>query len=1145
MTWCRIHAISSQILLTWSIGVLKKLFDDKIVRQCYSKRTVQRGYCSETLTPTKMRVLNVAEKNDAAKSIADLMSRGGYRKREGFSRFNKIYEYNYNIFGQNCTMTMTSVSGHLLNYEFVGMYKKWNGCNPVALFDAPVQKFCPDDYKDIKRTLEREIRGCSTLVIWTDGDREGENIGFEIIQVCKAVKPNIRVLRARFSEITPRAIDQACRNLAPPDQNINDAVDVRTELDLRIGAAFTRFQTLRLQKVFPNVLGEQLISYGSCQFPTLGFVVERYKQVEAFIPEPFWKIRVTHKVEEGLAEFNWKRVKLFDHTAVLALYMHCLETPIATVVDVRSKSKSKWRPTALDTVELEKLASRKLRISAKETMKIAEKLYTSGFISYPRTETNIFPEDFNLPGLVQNQVQDPNWGAFAARVLEQGPNPRNGKKSDQAHPPIHPTKYTNNLHGNEAKVYEFIVRHFLACLSQDAQGMETTIEIDVAEEKFTVAGLMIIARNYLDVYPYDRWNAKIIPVMQTGQQFMPTAIEMNQGETSAPALLTEADLIALMEKHGIGTDATHADHIETIKSRVYVGLENDRFVPGELGIGLVDGYNKMGYQMSKPNLRAELENDLKLICEGRRNKDAVLQEQIRKYREVFVEALNQASKLDEALSQYFGDAQTVRSAEILPQVSFPVMPCPVCRQDMILRAKRDNKGFFLSCMGFPDCKTAIWFPDGVLSAEVTEHICETCKPGPVHKLRLKFKRGSVLPSIPLDCIGCIAGCDPDFAELFRLSLPAGGQGPTSGNQARSNTGNNRNNTGNPARPNSGNQRPNNNDSGYGSSFGSANSSRGGSQNNSRSFLGQNNNLGGPNSRPSNNQNRLTNNTRFPAPKPPTNTNSNSYHTNANNFFGSNTTNQNVGSKVNSGGQASNQGFGSNTSNRGGPTYNQGGRMPFTPISMNNNGSGNSSGDGDAIVCNCGEDARSLTVRKDGPNQGRQFYGCAKPKEASCGFFLWADDQHQDTKNKNDYGNDSSTTNYGSNSNTSAWTNTGYQPPRPGGDSDGGGVKCQCGLDATSRTVQKDGPNKGRQFHCCSKPMGDQCRFFEWVDENTGGGGGFGGNNLPGPGRGGGAAGRGIKRKTSTTAQPGTRKKRSCGLCGEEGHTRKTCRQKDD
>lgn len=188
-------------------------------------------------------------------------------------------------------MVMTSVSGHLLNYEFISTYRGWQSCNPLALFDAPVVKSCPKDYEAVKKTLEREIRSCQGLIIWTDCDREGENIGFEIIKVCTDVKPQLRIYRAKFSEITAASVFRALRSLGQANKNVSDAVDVRQELDLRTGAAFTRLQTLRLQQVFPEKLAQKLISYGSCQFPTLGFVVERYQAIEDFIPEAFWRIK--------------------------------------------------------------------------------------------------------------------------------------------------------------------------------------------------------------------------------------------------------------------------------------------------------------------------------------------------------------------------------------------------------------------------------------------------------------------------------------------------------------------------------------------------------------------------------------------------------------------------------------------------------------------------------------------------------------------------------------------------------------------------------------------------------------------------------------------------------------------------------------
>jgi DNA topoisomerase III len=194
--------------------------------------------------------------------------------------------------GQNTKFVFTSVSGHLLALEFNSAYKGWQSCNPEQLFEAPVIKYCPENFVKIKNTLEREIRTCNGLIIWTDCDREGENIGYEIIDVCQAVKRNISIHRAKFSDMTAASITRAVNNLIQPDERVSHAVDVRTELDLRIGAAFTRFQTLRLQKVFPGILeGNDLVSYGSCQIPTLGFVANRFREIEQFQVKKFWKIK--------------------------------------------------------------------------------------------------------------------------------------------------------------------------------------------------------------------------------------------------------------------------------------------------------------------------------------------------------------------------------------------------------------------------------------------------------------------------------------------------------------------------------------------------------------------------------------------------------------------------------------------------------------------------------------------------------------------------------------------------------------------------------------------------------------------------------------------------------------------------------------
>ncbi|CAH1794681.1 unnamed protein product [Owenia fusiformis] len=1063
----------------------------RIIHVSYKLLQVSRSF---TTKPTMVRVLNVAEKNDAAKSISDIMSRGGYRRRDGFSVYNKIYEFDYNLMGQNVTMTMTSVSGHLLGLEFTGQNRKWHGCSIQNLFEAPVVKECPENFIDIKHTLEREVRGCQKLVIWTDGDREGENIGFEIIQVCTAVKPNIQVFRARFSEITPQAIARACANLQPPNKNISDAVDVRQELDLRIGAAFTRFQTLRLQKVFPDVLSNQVISYGSCQFPTLGFVVERYKQMQQFIAEPFWKIKVIHTSEDGTCEFSWKRVRLFEQTAVLVLYQHCLDDPLARVIEIKTKPKSKWRPVALDTVEMEKLGSRKLRIGAKETMKIAESLYTKGFISYPRTETNQFPKDLDLNALVQLQTADPNWGGFAANLLQTGATPRNGKKTDNAHPPIHPIKYTDSLRGNDAKLYEFIVRHFLACCSQDAQGQETTVEIDIAQERFTVSGLMILARNYLEVYPFDKWSDKVVPRLQQNETFQPTSIEMVDGETSAPSLLTEADLISLMEKHGIGTDATHAEHIEKIKERLYVGVGNDgRFLPGELGMGLVEGYDAMGFEMSKPHLRSELEADLSRICDGIKNKDVVLQEQVNKYKEVFMAAADQANRIDEALAAYFGEAQEYTPQNDGAAMSQPVMQCSICNSDMQLRTKKDGNGYFISCSGYPQCKNAIWLPSSVVSVEVSNTHCEQCRSRP-RLLDFKFRRGSMPPSIPSQYTGCIGGCDDDLIE----SLDIKHQLNRTANQI--NTQQNR--TQNARTQNNGTQNtrqgidmnPPRNIGGRGANMGGRGGNNGGR---GRTIGGRDSNGHGGNNQNTRGFGNNTQNTR--------------------NFSGA-----------------------SNASTRGGGDASRGRgvmRPPLQPVSRGGEGDGENS-----TVCNCGEDAVERTVRKEGPNTGRKFYACGKGQEGGCGFFLWTDQDGGGGGGGGGAGGDRGVG--GGQAQNNQQQGHRYNRDRGPADysadnQDDEEVKCNCNQPAKSLTVQKEGPNQGRPFYGCMKPRNEgQCGFFQWGDQPAnpnppGGRGGYSrGGMQPGGYRGG--------YQRSGGGGQATRGKRKCSVCHNEGHTKNKC-----
>jgi len=261
-------------------------------------------------------------------------------------------------------------------------------------------------------------------------------------------------------------------------------------------------------------------------------------------------------------------------------------------------------------------------------------------------------------------------------------NPKAGKENDNSHPPIHPTKHTSNFTSpQERQVYELVVRHFLACCSDDAIGAQTDIEIDIAGEIFYTSGLMILERNFLDIYKYMNWADRDIPAYQVGELFIPAAIEMQEGRTEPPQLLTEAELIELMDKNGIGTDATIAQHIQTILKRQYAEKHEQYFVPTTLGtwwrwrswrphkaawwltrsyvsvdwpgLALVAAYENAGLNMTQPQLRAKTEADLKRICAGTLNKRDYVQQALEEYRHIYATLSRNGPKLDEAMSVFF------------------------------------------------------------------------------------------------------------------------------------------------------------------------------------------------------------------------------------------------------------------------------------------------------------------------------------------------------------------------------------------------------------------------------------------------------------------------------------------------------------
>jgi DNA topoisomerase-3 len=238
-------------------------------------------------------MMHVAEKPSVAREISNILGGKGSRSRAGASKFNPIHEFEYDLGGAKHTMRVTSVTGHLMSSDFAPGYG-WSSCDPFDLFTAPIRKQVPEKNKDIERNLQQVARLSTWLVLWLDCDREGENIGAEVVEVCMKANPRLQISRARFSSLTRGEITHAVHNLTNIDMGAVHAVDARSEIDLRAGAAFSRLQTFWLTRYF-NQLKDEVITYGPCQFPTLGFVIERYLQIENHIAESFWVIDCVHK----------------------------------------------------------------------------------------------------------------------------------------------------------------------------------------------------------------------------------------------------------------------------------------------------------------------------------------------------------------------------------------------------------------------------------------------------------------------------------------------------------------------------------------------------------------------------------------------------------------------------------------------------------------------------------------------------------------------------------------------------------------------------------------------------------------------------------------------------------------------------------
>ena len=437
----------------------------------------------------------VAEKPSIAKDLAKaLCTRGQANERKGIG--TSVHEYSGDFYGEPANFKITSCTGHVYETDFPPEYQNWDKTDPSTLFNAKiVRKPCRGS---MPKHFAVEAKGCKYLVLWLDCDREGENICFEVMQTAVpalAKHSGIQqVWRAKFSSLAAVDLKYAMNHLGSPDENLSLSVEARQELDLKVGVAFTRFQTRYFQGKYAD-LDSTCVSYGPCQTPTLWFCVRRHDEIATFQPENYYVIdSYISKIGRDL-DLDWSRGQVFDQTAAFVFRDNIVDAGTVKVTDVEQKSDKLTRPQALNTVAMLKMASSQLGIGPQQAMRTAEGLYLRGFLTYPRTETNCYPKNFDLKGAVAAQQSSRNYGDIAKNLIMTGLNKARDGHDAGDHPPITPVRAATETEiggGCDWQLFDMVCRHFLATVSPDCKFLRTKVRLSGGGEEFTLTGRKVI-----------------------------------------------------------------------------------------------------------------------------------------------------------------------------------------------------------------------------------------------------------------------------------------------------------------------------------------------------------------------------------------------------------------------------------------------------------------------------------------------------------------------------------------------------------------------------------------------------------------------------------------------------------------------------
>jgi len=637
----------------------------------------------ETSSDSYVTVLMVAEKPSIAKTLAAALGHGNSRERHGVAPRSPVHEFWGKFRGEQAFFKVTATSGHIYSFDFGEEYNDWAKHGPEELFSANIVRTFEGSTR-LPEHLQAEARNCQCLVLWLDCDREGENICFEVMT---NVIPHMdksrtwkeayreRIFRAKFSSLRPADLRDAMEKLGLPNENEALSVDARAEIDLRLGIAFSRFQTQFFKRHFGAQLGSMVktVSYGPCQMPTLWFCVHRHCQIEHFQPKQYWKLCAQLKRQGDSFTAEAATGKFWDEQQALAALATVRGSSECKVSSMARRTVTKSRPLPLNTVAMLQKASERIGVSPGDAMHCAEQLYLKGILSYPRTETCKYPPGFDFDEILRLfEGTAAPWASAAERILRH--QPRTAPRTDGAdvgdHPPITPVRLATERECGDSgswALYRLVCEHFLCTLAPD-------FLLDATEVHFDIKGTDFVAkssrRKNFDFSWYDIANEKIqedgdfdLSWIPNGSTCTVQELDLSDHFTKPPEHLSESDLLALMEKHGVGTDASMATHVSNVQKRGYVKLDDAtrRLTPAPLGLALIHAYTLIDPALVRPTVRSAIENECGRIAKGLANKKQVVSKAIKVFEQKFGKFSKRVEKLPAMLAVAFSKERDGKS----------------------------------------------------------------------------------------------------------------------------------------------------------------------------------------------------------------------------------------------------------------------------------------------------------------------------------------------------------------------------------------------------------------------------------------------------------------------------------------------------